>query len=200
MQPKFLKVVFAQFVLLAFGLLNSKLILAESLGPHTHGEAELNLVYDAQTLAIEFSSPAINLLGFEHRPVSPKELAVYDEATRLMKSGGHLFGLEASCQVVESSMELPFDLEHSFSGAEDSAASIDGDHDRLGLHQHNEDEHGNYSVSYLFSCEKLKQIDLELRMLKYFPGIHTLHLQWIAFGQQGAKKLNSESNRVVISP
>jgi len=43
-------------------------VAQEQHNAHTHGVANLTLVSDSGTLEIAFDSPAVNLLGFEHRP------------------------------------------------------------------------------------------------------------------------------------
>jgi Protein of unknown function (DUF2796) len=44
-------------------------------GAHEHGVAELNLALDGKELWIEFSSPAVNLVGFEHTPGNAEQNA-----------------------------------------------------------------------------------------------------------------------------
>lgn len=42
-----------------------------SLGAHEHGVGRLNAVLDGQALELEFDSPAMNLVGFEHQATTP---------------------------------------------------------------------------------------------------------------------------------
>ena len=43
-----------------------------SLGAHEHGVGRLNAVLDGQALELEFDSPAMNLVGFEHKAQSSR--------------------------------------------------------------------------------------------------------------------------------
>ncbi|MGB1290473.1 MAG: ZrgA family zinc uptake protein, partial [Porticoccaceae bacterium] len=40
---------------------------AASLDAHVHGLSQLTIAVEGETVELEFSSPAMNLVGFEHR-------------------------------------------------------------------------------------------------------------------------------------
>ena len=40
---------------------------------HTHGEAQLNIVIEPASIILEFNSPALSIVGFEHSPTSESE-------------------------------------------------------------------------------------------------------------------------------
>lgn len=40
---------------------------------HTHGEAQLNIIIEPSSIILEFNSPALNIVGFEHSPTSESE-------------------------------------------------------------------------------------------------------------------------------
>ena len=59
-------------------------------GAHVHGEAVLNVVQEGTNVFIEFESPAINLVGFEHAPINPEQKAAFDRAQILIYASTHL--------------------------------------------------------------------------------------------------------------
>lgn len=78
----------------------------ETLAAHEHGSALFNLVLDGRTLEIEFSSPAMNLVGFEHAAHSDAERTRVAEVRTRLEQPLELFGVPtgAGCQVQEQSL------------------------------------------------------------------------------------------------
>ncbi|MFT6692730.1 MAG: hypothetical protein ACJAXH_003270, partial [Colwellia sp.] len=72
----------ANLVMLPIGLLsllmhiNSQAAGMVILEPHVHGLSELTMTIEKQTLEIEVTSPAINIVGFEHRAKTKKSIAL----------------------------------------------------------------------------------------------------------------------------
>lgn len=77
-----------------------------ALAAHEHGSARLNLALDGDVLEIEFASPAMNLLGFEHAPRSDADRAMLAAARARLEQPLGLFGVPAAagCQVREHSL------------------------------------------------------------------------------------------------
>lgn len=76
---------------------------AASLGAHEHGAARLNAALDGKRLELEFISPAMNLVGFEHAPATPADEAKIAEARSQLEQPAALFGLPtaAGCSISE---------------------------------------------------------------------------------------------------
>ena len=76
---------------------------AASLGAHEHGAARLNAALDGKRLELEFISPAMNPVGFEHAPATPADEAKIAEARSQLEQPAALFGLPtaAGCSVSE---------------------------------------------------------------------------------------------------
>lgn len=115
--------------------------LFEEHHAHEHGAATLDVALDGSTLQLQFRTPAINLLGFEHEPRSPQEHSALDRAMRLLRDPASQFqpSPPARCQVVTASVTAP-----------DWAIS---------------NEHADFAADYEFRCEQpqaLRRIDVRL--------------------------------------
>ncbi|GHD69756.1 ZrgA family zinc uptake protein [Jeongeupia chitinilytica] len=65
-------------------------------GPHQHGVATLDVAFDKGELALDFASPADNVLGFEHAPKTDAERKKIDQMTKTLSLATNLFVPEAA--------------------------------------------------------------------------------------------------------
>ena len=81
---------------------------------HEHGVATLEVAIEAARLVLQFRSPAINLLGFEHPPRSAEDHAAVSCAMKWLRSPAAQFlpSADARCSVTKSEVAPP-DWEHS---------------------------------------------------------------------------------------
>jgi hypothetical protein len=115
--------------------------LLEEHHAHEHGVATLDVAVEAAQLVLQFRSPAINLLGFEHRPRSAQDETALSRATAWLRDPTAQFKppAEAACHIVKSEVTTP-DWEHS------------GDH-------------AEFAASYEFDCRQpaaLRHLDVQL--------------------------------------
>src|SRR5687768_11685682 len=115
--------------------------LFEEHHAHEHGVATLEVAIEATQLAIQFRSPAMNLLGFEHRPRSAQDQAALSRALGWLRDPAAQFqpSSDAGCRVVRSEVTPP-NWEHST-------------------------EHSEYAAIYEFDCDRpaaLWQLDVRL--------------------------------------
>ena len=116
--------------------------------PHVHGLATLEIAVEDTVLAITFRAPAINVIGFEHAPVTSEEKAALVQANATFSAGDRLFSapVEAGC------------AQHS-SALTPIAYETDGEDDKPNAPQ------ADYEVNYRFVClhpNKLAWIDTSL--------------------------------------
>jgi hypothetical protein len=116
--------------------------LFEEHHAHEHGVATLEVAIEATRLAIQFRSPAMNLLGFEHRPRSAQEQATLSRALGWLRDPSTQFqpSNDAGCHVVKSEVTPP-DWERSTT------------------------EHSEFAANYEFDCDRpaaLRQLDVRL--------------------------------------
>ena len=58
---------------------------------HVHGVAHLNAAVEGTNLHLEFTSPAANIVGFEHQPQTPEQKDGVRKAIEKLEDGSNLF-------------------------------------------------------------------------------------------------------------
>ncbi|KQQ64414.1 zinc-binding protein [Pseudomonas sp. Leaf127] len=155
-----------------------------SLGAHEHGIGRLDVVLEGKTLELQFDSPAMNIVGFEHAPASDADKAAVAKARELLLKPNALFSIAEAAQCSAQSVKLESPL---FGDKDD-----DHDHDepaKAGEPAH-EHEHSEIHGKYIFTCDApaiLKKLDLS-QVFKTFPATKKLQVQLISpGGQSGAE-------------
>jgi len=136
---------------------------------HVHGIAALNLVLDGKAVHVELSSPAANMVGFEHAPVSDAEHSAQEDAFLRLKNADQLFRFNktANCHAAEVEIE---------SGDE----------------EHADTRHSDITVMYRFTCDAPGELDtLRIGLFDAFPAIDNLAVQYVTDRGQGAATLRS---------
>jgi hypothetical protein len=147
-----------------------------SLGAHAHGLARLDLAVEGGFLLIGLESPAANIVGFEHTPVSAEEGAALERAMATLKDGARLFRLpaEAGCRLVEATVETPLARQAGEAAGTEAHADIDAE--------------------YRFECtEPDRLVQMELGLFEAFPATRDLQVQFVGPRGQGAAELTAAS-------
>ncbi len=176
---------------------------------HVHGVAHLNVAMEGTRLHLEFTSPAANIVGFEHEPRTPEQKDGVRNAMGKLEDGSKLFipSPEAQCRLSKSSVKTDIehdadhdaDAEHKHEHEKDAHHGKGEDHEKE-HHAENEDEHARHSEfhsEYRFVCKnpgKLSQMDVML--IKSFPGIEHIEVQLLTETKQSAQELTAQSNRI----
>ncbi|MBL4827321.1 MAG: DUF2796 domain-containing protein [Spongiibacteraceae bacterium] len=157
---------------------------AHSLPAHVHGNAQLQLVLEADQLLLALHSPAMNLLGFEHDVHGPEQLAMVESTRAKLAKANTLFLFTGGeCVLNQQSLDLSAILT-----AEKSAHPS---------HQQENNSHSDIEATYQYTC--LKPNDLQtitLMLHTVFPSIEFLQVQWIIRNRQGAATLNDKHNEI----
>jgi hypothetical protein len=139
--------------------------------PHQHGVAHLTVVLEAQTLVIELTSPADNVVGFEHAPRKAGEKAAVTAGTALLKRPALLVpNPEAGCRHDKAHADNPF-------------ASGDTR------------SHRDFDARHTFTCRqpgKLVLIDAST-LFRELPRLKTLKTDYALPGTQGSVELSPAS-------
>jgi hypothetical protein len=146
---------------------------------HVHGEAEMLIALDGSTLEMEFHSPAMNIVGFEHQPKTEQQTDAVEKAIETLKQPGKLFTLPAAAQCSPETIEVATSLSKL---AHEQTKEHEHEHE----HEHEAETHSNFTVHYHFQCADLKKLDkIEFDLFKQFPGTERLEVQSISNkGQQ----------------
>lgn len=166
---------------------------------HVHGLGQLNVALDDMKLLLEFTSPAANIIGFEHPPGNTQEKQAVREATALLEAGEKLFIIspEAQCTLrdanVESSLsEEEHDKHHT--------SPKHGEHNDEHAQVHSEDDvHSEFASIYHFLCQtpaKIKSIDVQL--FSHFPGLEELEVQLLMPKGQTATELSPKRHKIAL--
>jgi hypothetical protein len=178
---------------------------------HVHGIAHLNIALEGNELYVEFTSPAVNIVGFEHQPKTEKEKHAVKEAIETLKAGEKLFIMppRAGATLTEASVESEIDYESKDSHGHDEDARHHDDekHDKEhhdehkhGEEHHDEDEHdvhSEFKAVYRFACKnpgKLTHVDVML--FQMYKGIEHIEVQLLTPTQQTGLELTGDKSRI----
>lgn len=152
---------------------------------HLHGYVELTLAIEGDQLEIQLTSPAINIVGFEHKATSKQQLQAIERAKQTLESPAMLFSFSGSdCASTQSTAHFPVLDEHHT------------DHDD---HESDKESHSEITASYKYNCSEGKKVDaVQVNLIQYFPTIEKIEAMWLSDVKQGASELTSESNLIQI--
>ncbi len=160
----------------------------KQINSHTHGEAVLNIVLENQMLYVEFTSPAMNLTGFEYSPQSAQDKKLVSNVRQYLHNAEWLQPTDgAQCQLKKSSAVAHFE-EHE-------------EHEEHDTDKHDKNEsseHAEFEASFEYQCQlsdALKSIRLSL--IKDYPSLHKIHVNLITEIKQTTFTLH-DSNTLIL--
>jgi hypothetical protein len=163
-------------------------------GAHEHGVAEMDVAQDGTELQIELSTPAANLIGFEHPPRNAREQAILRDAVTALEQGGGLLAPSAAAACTLRDARI---LSALLSTGDDGHEHDDGDHDHSPDDDHDHDDHdhahADVFVAWRFDCATpaaLRELDAR-GLFTRFPGTETLRVQAVVPRGQLAGTLTS---------
>ena len=148
---------------------------------HEHGVGQLNVVVEGDVLQLELVSPAMNIVGFEHKPETHRQELAVEEAVVILMKGEQVFILPAAarCQLQEADV--------------DTELLADAGHDD----GHEGETHADFDATYIFKCatpDRLQYVDVQLFSL--FPGTGEIDAQVISSSGQSVVELGPQSVRL----
>ncbi|MGH8354993.1 MAG: DUF2796 domain-containing protein [Pseudomonas sp.] len=160
-----------------------------SLGAHEHGVALLNVALVGQALELEWASPAMNLVGFEHAAESVADKAKVGAVRAELEQPLSLFGIPsaAGCQVAQQELESPLFGDAHGHGETDQA------------HDEHESAHSEIHAHYQLSCKQpavLPGLNLG-ELFKRFPATQKIRVQLL--GPNGQRGLEATSKNAILS-
>lgn len=161
---------------------------------HVHGVGQLNIAVEKNHLHIELSSPAMNIVGFEHQPRDEKQQQAVKNAVATLKAGEQLFvaPAAAACTLQEAEVETGLMKEHN--------EHEHHDHDHGHQHDHEEEEtHADFVAHYAFECAKPGQLsEISVKLFEAFPATEELDVQLLNGSKQSAMELNAKQSRITF--
>ncbi|WP_434952638.1 DUF2796 domain-containing protein [Shewanella sp. HL-SH4] len=158
------------------------------LDAHVNGLAQVTIAIEDQTIEIEISAPAADLVGFEHVAKTESDIkSVADLATKLAKDAD-LFVLKAgNCKLVNSTINTS-SMTNQNSGVTD----------KVNKPSHN-DGHSEVVAHYRYHCKKIENLStITVTVFEKFPSIEKIQAMWVTSTQQGAITLNIKNNIISL--
>lgn len=148
---------------------------------HEHGVAHLNVAVEGPDLYLELTSPAANIVAFEHSPRTDAQKARVKKAVDTLKDG-------------EAMIVLPTGAQGSLA---DCTVDTNIDSEKTHDEAHENEGHSEFTAEYHFVCkhpEKLEHIDVKL--IGAFPGIERIEVQLLTGKKQTALELTAKTSRI----
>lgn len=135
-------------------------------GAHVHGQATMQLAMEGTEVDLFFTTPTVNLLGFEHRPETEAQHTALDKAVNYFRQMALLHPAGGECRVITATVESPL-LDEDFQGS-----------------------HSDLEVSQTLECSPaLPGKRVQVAVLVDWTGIDKLQLQWLGDNGQGSQAL-----------
>ena len=168
------------------------------LNAHLHGLSEITIAIDKQNLEIEIHSPASNIVGFEHRAITPADNAKIKAAKTLLSQPQTLFVFSGgNCNFIEQVIDLSsISSEHHTTNTSEHSHKHHDDNKQIKTN-HQADNHSEVSAYYRYQCHQASSISaIDFNMFVPFPGIEKIQAMWITPSQQGSLTLDANNNTV----
>lgn len=162
-------------IALSFSLLIIvKSVHAHAHSAHVHGQAELSIVMENNSVLLSFNAPAESLVGFEHRAQSKAEREKLKQLKQKLHRPDNLFAIQGGkCQLAEKHIDL------------ESIMPSD--------HSHNHNGHAELSINYQLQCEDTsKLVSISLSAFQSFKHLEKVTAFWATEHEQGSHSLTKE--------
>ncbi|WP_298449391.1 DUF2796 domain-containing protein [uncultured Marinobacter sp.] len=155
-------------------LTSAPLMAADNPGSHQHGHAEMQLAFADNQVEILLTSPAGNMLGFEHHPRTPEQHQTEERVTHWLGENPLVNTLESTCQIQATTVQ------HEVAGGHDHGEHSHGDESR----------HADITVTQILNCTGLdNSTSLTTPLTAHFPALEHLDIAWAGPDGQGAARL-----------
>ena len=186
-------IAFAYSFLISEALSAKGSIESETHDAHLHGYAELTIALEGDLLEINFESPAFNIVGFEYKAKTRREIQTVKESQALLEAPERIFSFKGTkCNLKSSEANLA-----NLDDAHKILRKVEPDE----YHEHDEhdEQHSQISSDYVYICDSGRKLTgLEIELIRYFPAIHELRVMWVTDEGQGGVNLTKSSKTVVI--
>lgn len=163
-------------------LLSALTASAENLNAHQHGQAELQLAMDGQSVELMALSPAHNVLGFEHEPRTKAEHDKVEAAVAWLTETPLINTVSGSCSIQTS------EVHYAYAG-DNAHHEEHGDHEHE-HHESGEATHTDIEVFQTLNCPDLTpDSQMVTSLTEQFPAIEDLDIEWAGPEGQGALRL-----------
>lgn len=147
----------------------------DSLGAHSHGQAQLQLAMEGGSVDLFFTSPAVNLLGFEHALENEQQQAALEKVLNYFRTLPLLHTEGGECQVSSATVESPL------------------------MDKNHQGGHSDITVTQTLACDPpLSGHKVDAAVMTDWPGIEQLEVEWVGDSGQGSERL--DQSRTLFRP
>ena len=177
-------------------------------GVHVHGVAEMTLVVDQRDLEIEFSGPAMSVVGFEHTAQTTTDIEAVKKAQTALNNGANVFtfiGTQCVMRDVTVDVSAVWDGmavdrgEGAGQGSHARAHESHESHESHEKHERHEESHSDISAHYTFRCMQ-DDSPLAVRVgVDDLPfDVEEIRAKWVTDSGQGAAQLSADKWQLTL--
>lgn len=182
-------------------LLASPVMAEDSLAPHQHGQAQLQLAISGDHIEAIFLSPAHNLLGFEHEPRTHEQHETLSQVTQWLQQTPLANTKDGSCSIHSASVHHGEPSEHNHET--DHHNEHEHEHEGHDEADHHEEHsgHSDFEVTQVLECPELADAGtLATPLLEQFARLQQLDIAWVGPAGQGAVRLGQGDKSFILKP
>lgn len=154
---------------------------------HVHGEAKLNISIDKKILVFELSTPALNVLGFEHEPRTHQEKERVNKVNKILSAYENVISIpNLNCEQTQVEIISPY---------ADEAIQANNGH----KHEHHEEGHSEYYLSHSLTCKDMNRLEyVEVTLFDNFEGFENIKAIWINQTGAGSSEITKDKKIIKI--
>ncbi|MBX2848875.1 MAG: DUF2796 domain-containing protein [Acidiferrobacterales bacterium] len=170
---------------------------------HTHGEANLTIAADEKNLELQLEAPAMSLVGFEHKPTSPKQIesvintrALLEKASNiLVLKGGSCVAMSMSSNITGPASHYAIEQYNKATESHDEELKHEKDHAHADAKDHHAEPakkkgHSEFIVLHSYECDDAFAIkSISVGLFEEFSNLEKIKVNWIVGTKQGQKTL-----------
>ncbi len=169
----------------SMGLLALAVGAANAAGVHVHGQSQLQVALDNDTAAVVWTTPANDLVGFEHTPKTDAQASQVQAA--LTRASQPLLDFSGACILTASSIENPF-AEH---GHEDEH-NHDDEHGHDEHQASAEDAHTDFRIEQQYRCST-PPTEFAFTGFDGFYEVEKVRVEWVSANGAGQINLTADA-------
>ena len=178
-------------------------LYAASLDAHVHGVAELTIAIEGKSLEVQFASPAMNLVGFEHKATTAEQIATVKKVETQLNESDALFVITGNaCKPAKAVIDVSSLKGDGDSHSDEKHGHEKHKHDHGHAHNHAHDQHheaepddshSEITAHYQFECKNETAVSsIAVQLFQRFPQIEKINAMWVTPTTQGAETLTAK--------
>lgn len=167
-----------------------------SSGAHVHGLSELTIAFENKIVEIQLTSPAADVVGFEHKAHSKADKQTVMRAKSQLDQEAKRFSFQGDrCVLVSANVDTSSLIE--------TEGGHHHDHHHHDDHKHHQKhtqhaQHSEVMARYQYRCDKDNALtSITVNVFDAFSGVKKINAMWINHTKQGAQLLTPK-NRTLI--